>query len=196
MRGSNHIACLFCYLVAFAIPALWEYAALALIYPRKLAFTAPDVAAQLLKTFPMLDRWLSPVDLSGVESAFSLKDLLLAREQAWLTALAASALAAWLFTLLLQLLWRFTHRSPLFTARRTWAAIRSYRMMILFVWLLNAAIAAGVWLFGAQFITGRTLWDYVVCFGIFPLLPLSAVFVSRFAASPAISGRHAFFKRI
>ena len=196
MRGSNPFACLICYLTAFALPALWEYAALALIYPRKLAFSAPDVAAQLIKAFPSLETRLSPVDLLSADSPFSLKELLLVREENWLAALALSAAAAWLLTLLVQLCWRFTHRSPLFSARRTAGAILSYRLMMLGVWLLNAAIAAGVWLFGVRFITGRTLWDYLVCFGIFPILPFCAMFVSRLAASSAISGRHAFFKRI
>ena len=83
-----------------------------------------------------------------------------------------------------------------FSVSCTTRAIRSYRLTMLVIAALNAAMAALVWFWGVRLIPGRTLWDYVVSFGIFALLPLSAAAVSRLAASPAISGRHAFFKRI
>ena len=98
MHGSNRLACLICYLVAFGIPAVWEWAALSLLYPRKLVFTAPDAAGQLLKVFPVLERWISPVGIPGAENAFSLREMLLAREQFWLTMLALCALTAWALT--------------------------------------------------------------------------------------------------
>lgn len=196
MRSSSHPACLLCYLLAFSLPLVWEYTALELIYPWKLAATAPDVTAHLLAAFPFLDRWISPtVTLTGGQP-FSLRDLLAVREQVWLTFLGSSAVAAWSITLLIQLLWRFMHRKPFFSARHTARAIRSYRLTMIFLWLMNAAVAAAVWVFGVQFITGRTLWDYLVCFGIYLLNPLAAAFVSRLAASPAISGKHAFFHRL
>lgn len=196
MRAGNPIACLLCYLIAFAIPLAWQYAAIRLIYPWKLASTAPDVTAHLLSVFPALGRWLSPVAVMTAEGTFSLRDMLAAREQVWLSVLAVCAAAAWALTLLTQLTWRFAHSSPILSARQTARAIRSYRMTMLVIWLFNAAIAAGLWVFGVQFITGRTLWDYLVSFGVFLLLPLSAAIVSRFAASPAISGKYAFFKRL
>ena len=196
MRSGNHVWCLLCYLIAFAIPLLWQYAAIRLIYPWKLASTAPDIAAHLLKAFPLLDGWLSPIAALTAENASALRETLAAREQVWLFALAACALVAWGLTLLLQLLWRFTHRSPILSARQTARAIRSYRIMMLAVWAFSVLLAAAVWLFGVQHIPGRTLWDYLVSFSVFALIPLSAAFVSRFAASPAISGRHGFFKRI
>lgn len=195
MHSGNRAVCLICY-AAFLLPLLWQYAALRLLYPWKLASTAPDVCAQLVNTFPALSRWLSPVAVPAAGSAFDLRAMLAVREENWLTALALSALAAWSLTLLLQLIWRFTTRSAVFAARKTARAIHTYRLTMLMVWLLNAAIAAGVWYFGVQHITGRTLWDYVVSFGIYALNPLAAAFVCRFAASAAISGKHAFFKRI
>ncbi len=196
MRSGNHAVCLICYAAAFAIPLLWEYAAVRLFYPWKLASTAPDVNAHLLAALPALDRWLSPAAVPAGGNAFSLREMLAVREENWLTALVLCALSAWGLTLLVQLIWRLTNRSPLFSARKTVRAIRSYRLTILIVWLLNAAIAFGIWHFGVQHITGRTLWDYLVSFGIYALNPLAAAFVSRFAASPAISGKHAFFKRL
>lgn len=196
MRSGNHLWCLFCYLIAFAAPLLWEYAMLRLVYPWKLAATAPDVAAHLLSAFPFLNGALAPVAAQTAENATMLRHVLAAREQVWLAALSLCALAAWLFTLLIQLCWRFANRSPILTARATARAIRSYRLTMLVIWAFNAAIVAGVWLFGVQFIPGRTLWDHVVSFGVFVLIPISAIIVSRLAASPAISGRHGFFKRI
>ena len=196
MRGSNRIACAACYLIAFLIPLAWEWAAIRLMFPWKLASTAPDVTAHLLKAFPVLDRWLSPVSLPASADASSFRALLAAREETWLRFLAFSALGAWLITLLIQLLWRMAHCRAVCCARQTLRAIRSYRLTMLLVWLLNAAAAAGVWFFGVQHITGRTLWDYLVSFGIYLLNPLAAIMVSRLAASPAISGKHAFFKRL
>ena len=196
MHGSNRIACLICYLAAFAVPVVWEFIALRMLYPWKLVFTAPDVTAHLLNAFPVLGRWLTPIAATTAEGAFSLREILAAREQVWLATLALSAAFSWLMTLLIQLVWRFMHCSPVRCARRITSAIFSYRLTLVVIWLMNAAIAAVIWLFGVQHITGRTLWDYLVCFGIFLLNPLAAAFVSRFAASPAISGKHAFFKRI
>lgn len=195
MRSGHHVFCLI-YYAAFVLPLLWEYAAIRFLYPWKLASTAPDVNAHLLNTIPALERWLSPVAVPAAGNAFSLREMMAAREQNWLTILTLCALAAWGLTLLVQLIWRFTNRSPIFAARKTLRAIRTYRLTMAIVWLLNAAIAASVWYFGVQHITGRTLWDYLVSFGIYALNPLAAVFVSRFAASSAISGKHAFFKRL
>lgn len=196
MRSGNHLQCLLCYLIVFSVPLVWQYIMLRMVYPWKLAATAPDVAAHLLAAFPFLDGWLSPIAASTADNASALRDVLAAREQVWLWALGVCAACAWLLTLLVQLIWRFANRSPILSARATARAIRSYRLTMLIVWLLNAAIAAGVWLFGVAFIAGRTLWDHLVSFGVFLLIPLAAAIVSRLAASPAISGKHAFFKRI
>ena len=195
MRPRNHLWCFLCYLAAFAVPLIWQAVALGLIYPYKLYATAPDVAAHVLSAFPGLEGLLAPVAEYTADSA-DLLHVLTVREEVWLFALAAAAIAAWLLTLVIQLLWRLCHRTPILSARATTRAVRSYRVTMLVIWLVNAAFAAAVWLYGVQFVPGRTLWDYVVCFGVFVLLPLSAAFVSRYAASPMISGRHAFFKRI
>lgn len=195
MRSGSGFFCLLCYAVAFAIPLLWQYTAIRLIYPWKLASTAPDLAAHLLDAFPFVDQ-LTSIAASTSEGVFPLREVLATREQVWLAALAVCALCAWLLTLLVQLLWRFTHRSPILAARQTARAIRSYRLSMLVIWGINLAAAAGLWLFGVQFIPGRTIWDYLVSFGFYLLLPLSAAFVSRFAASAAISGKHGFFKRL
>lgn len=196
IHTGSALARFLCYLTAFALPLCWQYAALVFIYPRKLAFTAPDAAAELVNAFSPLQTLLSPICARTAEGAYPLAQVLEAREQFWLFGLALCALAAWLLTLFIQLAWRFTHCRPLFSARLTSRAIRSYRLTLLIICALNAAVAAGIWFFGVRLIQGRTIWDYVVSFGVFALLPLAAAVVSRLAASPAISGRHAFFKRI
>lgn len=195
MRSGSRIACLLCYVIAFAIPLLWQYAAIRVVYPWKLASTAPDLAAYLLDAFPFWD-FIASIAAQTAENAAPLRDVLAAREQVWLNALAVCAAFAWLITMLIQLVWRFTHRSPIFAARQTARAIRDYRLMMLVVWLVNLAVAAGLWVFGVRFIPGRTVWDYLVAFGVYLLLPIAAAFLCRFAASAAISGRHGFFKRI
>ncbi len=194
LRKGNVIACLLCYAAAFAVPVLWQYVALVLIYPWKLAATAPDAAAHLLDAFPFLP--LAELAAKTAENAAPLRDVLALREEVWLGILTACAGLCWMFTLILQLIWRFTHRKAILGARQTVRAIRSYRLTLLVIWVLNSLFAGFLWRFGVQFIPGRTLWDYAVSFGIYLLLPLAAIVVSRLAAPPAISGRHAFFKRI
>lgn len=75
-------------------------------------------------------------------------------------------------------------------------AIRTYRLTLLWLCAVNAAFAAVVWLAGVRWIPGRTGWDLAAYFGCYALNVLAAAAVSRLAAPPAISGRHAFFKRL
>ena len=110
--------------------------------------------------------------------------------------IAAAALAAWLITLAVQLLWRAGQRSAIQPARATRRAIRTYRLTLLWLCAVNAAFAAVVWLAGVRWIPGRTGWDLAAYFGCYALNVLAAAAVSRLAAPPAISGRHAFFKRL
>ena len=196
MRSGNPVFCLCCYLIAFAVPVLWQYAALAHVYPWKLAATAPDFAAHLCAAFPFLSQQLAPVAALTAEGSAALREVMAMREEVWLFSLAFLAFIAWAATLVLQLLWRFTNRSPLFSSQQTNRAVRRCHFMLVCVWGLNLLIAAFLWLFGVQHIIGRTLWDYAVCFGVFALNPLAAWIVSRLAASPAISCRHGYFKRI
>ena len=182
IRYTNRGKCLLCYLIAFAIPLLWQAAALGFIYPYRLAGTAP-----VLPDFvPLLTQ---PADAS-------IASVLLAREQNWLMLLAALACAVWLVVVLMQLLWRFTRRASTRPFRATQRAVRSCRLMMLLIWAFCAGAAWALWTFGVSRITGRTYWDYLAYFGFYLLMPLAANAVSRLAAPAAISGRHAFFKRI
>ncbi len=49
IRRTNRLKCLVCYLVCFALPVLWQFIGLWLIYPYKLAATAPNAAAALAR---------------------------------------------------------------------------------------------------------------------------------------------------
>lgn len=199
VRYACRIKCLLCYLICFSLPLLWQLAAVGLIYPRKLAGTAPDAARGLGVLFPFLEGALRPLALACTPVSAqpqALRAAMAAREQSWLLFVCACALLAWLLTLLLQLLWRFSHRSPVQTARATRRAIRDYRLTLVWICLLNAAFAALVWLAGAKTVAGLNLWDIAAYFGCYPLTALAALAVSRLAAPAVLSGRHAFFKRL
>ena len=109
LRWSNRVKCLMCYLVCFALPLLWQAAASLWIYPLKLTGTAPNVALHLQAALPFSPAPLEALARSGEAAAATpeaLRAALFSREQSWLWFLAACALAAWLITLAVQLLWR------------------------------------------------------------------------------------------
>ena len=172
LRWSNRAKCLMCYLVCFALPLLWQAAASLWIYPLKLTGTAPNVALHLQAALPF-----SPAPLDAL-------------------ARSGEAAAATPEALRAALLWRAGRRSAIQPARAARRAIRTYRLTLLWLCAVNAAFAAVVWLAGVRWIPGRTGWDLAAYFGCYALNVLAAAAVSRLAAPPAISGRHAFFKRL
>lgn len=200
VRYSNRVKVLICYLVCFAIPPLWLVAGLVLVYPYQLTGSAPEVLGSLINTFPVLKRWLSEAAAQAAAPAASSPEIwqaaLDSRDSQWAIFLAAVFAAGWLLTLLCQLLWRCTHGGAYQAARASARAIRDYRLTQLIIWLVNGSLAAAVWLLGVQFIQGRTLWDYLVYFVPYGLNGLAALCCFRLAAPPALSGRHAFFKRL
>lgn len=200
IRYTNRFKCLLCYLVCFSLPLLWQLMSNLILYPYKLAGTAPNVTEQFLNVFPFLRGALgglaAQAAIPAAATAASLSSALAAREEGWLAFLALCTLLAWLLTLLVQLLWRFLHRGPLLASRALLSAIRAYRLTMLCVLLINAAFAATVWYFGLRHVAGRTPWDFFAAFGSYVFNLLAAFFVSRFAAPPTLSGKHAFFKRL
>jgi len=188
LRRSRPFACIVLYAVAFGLPLLWQYAGLVFIYPYWLAATAPDLSLTLPQLF-------SPA-VAADASAQAYRAALALREQQWLLFAAASALAAWVLTLALQLLWRVTRRGDILPARATRRAVRAYRLNLLLCWALNGLMAAFVWKYGASAIIGFGLMDGLCYFGIYPLNVLAVMLTSRLAAPAAISGRGAFFKRL
>lgn len=203
IRFSNHLKCLLCYLLAFLLPLLALGGGLWLIYPYRLAGTAPNVAQNALNWLPGLNRLFPALremaSLAAEPTSLAseaLRQALARRETIWQLFASACGLAGWGLTLLIQLLWRARFHSAVGAAARTQAAIRGYRLGMLGLLILNLGLAALVWGLGVRFITGRTLWDYLVYFLPYGLNPLAALAAYRLAAPPVISGRRGFFKRI
>ena len=203
IRYSNRCKCLLCYLLAFALPLLWLAAAVWFLYPYHLAGTAPNVAANLLSLFPWLEKLLPSLAQTARACAApdglspqALRVALAERERVWLWFVAGCALLAWGLTLLVQLIWRARFSSAVGAASRTDRAIRSYRLRMVLLAVINSLIAALVWLAGVRFIEDRGLWDSLAYFLPYLLHLLAAWLVFRLAAPAAISGRHGFFKRL
>ena len=200
VRFSNRFKCLLCYVACFALPLLYQAAGLWLVYPYRLASTAPSLARTLLDALPMLEGALGEVarrsELAGTLGPQALLQTLAYRDLVWRVALGGWFALAWLTTLLWQLGWRAAHAKPVMAARATQRAVASYRVNLLLILALNAGFAAVVWLVGVQFIQGRTAWDYLTYFVAYALNVLAALCCFRLAAPPVLSGRRAFFKRL
>lgn len=200
VRYSNRVKVLLCYLCCFLWPVGWLYAAFRLVYPYRLVGSAPLIAENLVAAFPFLGKRLNTAAMLAADpltlTAQAWRTALQSRDEQWMTFLAAAFLLAWLLSLILQLCWRGRHSGPLMAAKNTAWAIRDYRLTALVIWGVNAAMAGAVWLLGAQFIQGKTAWDYLVYFAPYALNALAAQVCSRLAAPPVLSGRHGFFKRL
>ena len=200
LRTSGGIKPLLCYLICFALPVLWQYAGLWLVYPFKLANTAPAIADTLQKLLPLRSAALEAAALEASLPTVSDPGLwsaaLSLRDEHWRLFVAVCFVAAWAVTLLIQLWWRIRHSKGLNAAKLCRRAKATYRLNLLVILLINAAVALLLYLSGVQHIPGRTVWDWLVYFPAFGLNVLAAMICFRLAAPPAISGKHAFFKRL
>jgi len=202
MRYSNRFKVLLCYLVSFALPPLWQLGSLLLIYPYQLKNSAPLIAENLSGVFPFLKNMLEPYVQRAAEPAggqFSAEmwnQVQQSREKQWMLFLLVLFAAGFVLTLLLQLIWRWSHTRGLQGAKAVNRAVAHYRLSMLVILLINAALAVAVWLLGVQFIAGRGLWDYLTYFGAYGLNVIAAFVCFRLAAPPAISGKKEFFKRL
>ena len=195
LRRHRPLACLVCYVIAFALPLAWQYTALAKVYPVYLASTAPPVAESLSALFPAAGELIAltqPADASAQAYRAALEAL----EGQWFAFTALCMLCAWALTLLLQLFWRCTRRAAIQPARATQRAVRAYRVMMTGVFTVNLLMAGFLWRFGVSLIAGCTFVDYLCYFGAYALNVLAALITSRLAAPSVLSGRHAFFKRL
>lgn len=200
LRTSGGIKPLLCYLICFALPVLWQYAGLWLVYPFKLANTAPAIAETLQKLLPLRSAALEAAAMEaslpmGSDPALWAAALSL-RDEHWRLFVAVCFVAAWAVTLLIQLWWRVRHSKGLNAAKLCRRAKATYRLNLLIILLINAAVALLLYLSGVQHIPGRTAWDWLVYFPAYGLNVLAAMICFRLAAPPAISGKHAFFKRL
>lgn len=202
MRYSNRFKVFLCYVICFALPPLWQLGCLALIYPFQLKNSAPMVVENLLSVLPFLTPMLGKyADMAKepageILSAEMWNQLQMNREVQWMVFLLAFFAAAWLITLVLQLIWRGSHTRGLQSAKAVGRAVVHYRLSLFLITLINAAFAACVWLLGVQFIGGRGIWDYLTYFAAYFLNCVAAFCCFRLAAPPAISGKKAFFKRL
>lgn len=200
LRTSGGLKPLLCYLICFALPLLWQYAGLVWVYPYKLANTAPSIAQMLQALLPVQ---LAPLEAAAAQAALPTvsdpalwRSVLTLRDDHWRLFVAICFLVAWAVTLLIQLWWRMRHSKAINAARLARRAKSTYRLNLLLIIAVNAAVALILWLCGVQHIPGRTLWDMLVYFPAYGLNVLAAMACFRLAAPPAISGKHAFFKRL
>ena len=200
-RYHNRTKVLLCYVLAWGLALLLPYVALRYVYPYKLAGTAPllfaDPAALPLPLPETAKQALATAaGLGAGGQSPALRDVLAMRDAVWRVTVAAVTGLCWALSLLLQLLWRARYVRPRQGARAALRAVTTYRLTLLAVVGLNLLGALAVYLMGVRWIAGRTIWDAIIYFTGFALSPLAAFISSRLAAPPAISGGHAFFRRL
>lgn len=199
-RVAGAIKVLLCYLLCFGLALGLPLAGLQWIYPYRLVGTAPGIARHVMQVLPFLNKPLLDVvnktTLMEGMAADEITGVLAMRDDVWRIFVALCLVIAWILSVLLQLLWRGAYRRPLQLSRVTHRAIRTYRMTLLGIVVLNVLAGLMVYVLGVRFIAGRTLWDWLLYMGGFFLIILAAWACFRFAAPPAISGKRAFFKRL
>ncbi len=181
-RYHNRLRILLLFVLCWGVVAALIYAGLRWLYPIKLIGTAPDIAATVGQLWP----WLGD----------TLAGLSLPRETLWCCVVGGVHALAILIDLLVLGLWRIRYMRPVHIARATWRARSGCKWTLLWLVVKDAALGLLLWLTGVQFISGRMGWDYIVYFGGFPLGWLAAALCLRMGAPAAISGRHAYFKRL
>ena len=181
-RYHNRLKVLGLFVLCWGAVALAVYAALRWLYPVKLAGTAPDIAATVRQLWPWLGDTLARAGLG--------------RENLWRTAVGSVHALAIVVDLIVLLLWRASYARPVNIAKATWRARRGHRVVLMWLMVKDVSLGLLMWLVGVQFISGWLGWDYIVYFGGFPLGWLAAALCLRLGAPAAISGRHAYFKRL
>lgn len=200
-RYHNRTKVLLCYVLAWGLALLLPYVALRYVYPYKLAGTAPLLFANpAALPLPLPEAALQALQTAaglgqGAETP-ALRDVLAMRDAVWRVAVAVVTALCWALSLLIQLLWRARYVRPRQGARAAMRAVTTYRLTLLAVVALNLLGALAVYLMGVRWISGRTVWDAILYFLGFAMAPLAAFVCSRLAAPPAISGHHAFFRRL
>ena len=112
IKYSNRTKVLLCYLLAWGLALLLPAAALAYLYPYKLAGTAPD-ALQNFAWLPLPA--VAREALAAGDAALGRGDLLkalTARDLAWRYAAGGMAVLGWTLSLVMQLIWRSAYVRP------------------------------------------------------------------------------------
>lgn len=200
VKYHNRTKVLLCYLLAWGLALLLPYLGLAFIYPYKLAGSAPELAQSLLNlhlTLPGLSEdALAATALTAGMAQGALTAALTARDLVWRYVVGGMVGLAAVLSLVWQLLWRARFMRPRQAAKSALKAVTGYRWAMAGIWGLNAVLALVLYLIGVRWIGGKTVWDYMVYFSGFVLVPVAAWICFRLAAPPAISGRHGFFRRL
>lgn len=199
-RYTNRTKVLLCYVAAWGLALALPTAGLLLLFPYTLVGTAPSVlenlSAALPGIAPRLEGLVRLTTLSQGMSAQALAHTLALRDQQWCLFVGGLQVFVWLASLLVQLGWRSLYRHPLHAARTACRAVRTYRLTLLGIFLLNALGGLAVYWLGLQFVAGKTAWDWLLTLNGFALTVLAAFLCFRLAAPPALSGKHSFFKRL
>ena len=199
-RYTNRTKVLLCYFIAWSLALLLPVMGLLWVYPYKLVGTAPEIAKNVAQVFPGARTWLgSAIEDAALRPEMNARELaqgLARRDSQWRIFVGGLGGLLWLCSLNLQLIWRSLYMRPIGVARAVRRAIRSYRVMLFGIFLLNAAGALLVYFLGMQFVGGRTAWDWLIYMNGFALNTVAAFLCFRLAAPPSISGKFAFFKRL
>jgi len=200
VRYSNRVKIFFLYLFSWSLAMLIPLAGLIWVYPYTLVGTGPALAEHIAAALPFTMGWLKGVigEATMIEgmSAVSVAGALAARDLQWRFFLAACHLVCWLASLCLQLVWRGLYRRPLGVAAAARRALRTYRITLLMILLVNGLGALLVNFLGMRFIGGKNLWDWLITMNGFGLNLVAGWLCFRLGAPPAISGKHAFFRRL
>lgn len=200
VKYSNKTKVMICYLLCWALALSLPLAALVWVYPYTLVGTAPKLAENLGSVVPAVKQWLGETLAAtapmGGASSTAMAQATAERDLQWRIFLAGCFAAAWLISLAAQLVWRSLYRHPFQAARTGRRAVHTYRVTLLVIAGVNAAGALLVYFLGMRFISGKTHWDWLLYMDGFALNLAAAWICFRWAAPPAISGKHAFFKRL
>ena len=200
VRYHNRTKVLLVYLLAWGLAIAVPVAALLWLYPYKLAGSAPEMVQALTGIAVALPdaarETLSQAAQQTGAGGEALRAMLTARDVVWRYTVGTVVGAAWLLSLIWQLLWRARFSHPRHGARSVQRAVAAYRLSMLVVLGICALGALAVYLLGLRLVAGRTEWDYLIYFCGFVTVPLAAMACFRLAAPPAISGRRAYFKRL
>lgn len=188
-RLKNILAWLLVWLVAVAL----VLAGWLLVYRYRLRYGAPDVMTHLRGLLPSMT-WL-PMGVAELEelSREGYMQAMATLESNWigygLATLAISVGAAHAIWLIWNLLFRLA-KAP---HRRSWLAYGLFWVCMLCIAFVNGVLAYVTYQVGYRHIADPVLWDMVVCFGGFVIVPCVSFFSFRWIAPLDISAPNGFF---
>jgi len=200
VRYGNRARVLLLYLLTWSLAMMVPLAGLVWVYPYTLVGASPPLAEHVAAIAPFAKSWLEGIireaTVTEGMSAASIAGALAARDLQWRVFLAGCHLVCWFASLCIQLGWRSLYRRPLGVASAARRALRTYRITLFIVLLINGLGALLVHFLGLRFIGGKNIWDWLISMNGFGLNLAAAWLCFRLGAPPAISGKRAFFRRL